>query len=320
MSTSGRRCPEDERALLAELGRYIHLARTDIRQQKIIRKAAAAVTHADPQPPVAEEAPKGETPRRRVRKSSAASSIWMTFKASVARMLPKSHAKAVKEAEFRRARSVTVRATAVANAEAYFASALTQAKDAGLEEDATEEYLAEQQAAAAKLLRRVPLGSHITDLAQASAMSHRLVTEQVPDNAEQRKQLAECIVRERVLLGDVADEALADPLEEADVFLHKAATRVVHDEKKLVHDSGVLVDVVPTQCIIRIKNSGRRKQTAFLCSQKAAASFKTSFAALLKKDVAPLLKHQKEEIAADDKKAKKAPVPVPKSNAGGKKK
>jgi hypothetical protein len=211
----------------------------------------------------------------------------------------------------------------VSTAEAYFESALTQARDAGLDEAATEEYLAEQQAAAAKLLRRAPLGQYMHSLARTVGLGHRLDAEPgVPDNAEHRQALAQCIVRERMLVGDAADDAMPDPLTEADAYLAKAAMRLTHLEKKVTHDGGVLLDVVPTQCIVRIKNSGRRKQTAFVTSQKAAVSFKTNFAAFLKKDVAPLLKYFKDDAVSDDKKAKKNnATPPPKSGgAGGKKK
>ena len=330
--SSGRREIEDERVLLAELGRYVHLARADVKQQKIVRKAksSASAVHADPQPSAnSSDAPPARQGRRK-RKSNAASSIWLTFKGAVSRMVPRTAPKVAKQQAFRRAQSVKRRVGAVTAAEQYFESALTQAKDAALDEEATDAYLHEQQHVAKGMLRKAPLGSHVADMAYSSGVQHNPISVRtgLSDSAAQRTAVASCIVRERVLVGDACDDAAqTDPLEEADVFLNQAAMILSHTEKKLVHDGGVLHDIVPAQCIIRIKNSGRRKQTAVISNQKAASLFKTNLGLLLRKEIAPLLHQHKEEVSAEEKKAgapagstsaKKAPAPLPK--AGGKQK
>mmetsp|Transcript_14803 Transcript_14803/g.16997 ORF Transcript_14803/g.16997 Transcript_14803/m.16997 type:complete len:340 (+) Transcript_14803:42-1061(+) len=303
---SGRREIEDDKVLVTELGRLVHIVKANEQQRKIITRLSRKQRQAAKKSGVAEvvkttKTPSGEEPQRarRKRRSVHGGSIRLTFSpailAGVRQMSTTAKASA---AELRSKLSQKRCETSVGVAQAYIASAVSQAVEAGLASDdgkpVSEEgalYLSEQFAIAKNILRPAPVGSRLAQLLghQQTVPPTKSILDWTMDHVAKERQLLRCPAYvERNEDGDVVtsvtvvEPPMLSPEEES---AELAAQCSFHIGEQVLEGSE---DVAPLKCIVKLKGPSK-KVTTILRTQKSAAGFKLNLVNLLKKEASSLL-------------------------------
>lgn len=306
--SSGRRELEDEKSIITELGKLLHIAKANEKQRRIIKKSEKRVA-------AAEVPNEKKVAARKKRSNKNGGSIWLTFSGAF-RGVPSAGDEADQEQRSSRRAELSKkkRVAAVASAEAFIASAISQAEEAGLAVDGAPtgqegaDYLREQYLTAADMVKRCqPVGLHMSTLVASVCP---VATGQVVALTGQRRAAEldwamDTITKERTLftppvfvsaegVSTATDEQeVPTVLDEAQCLAEQQHLRIVEptehiDNSQLAAEGGVTEDVIPTKCIVKLKGAAK-KVTTILSNLKGVSNFKLNLSQLLKKDVLPLL-------------------------------
>lgn len=298
MGRGGARGLQDEKTLLAELGRLFHVARANVREQRGAHRP----------PPAARRG----------------GSVWVVLKGGFARVPAAGRAaKVAHNSAFRGRLSERRRVEALEAAEAYVATAWQQAREAGLlledgsapSGDEGLQYLREQYEVAASMLRRGAVGACLKKTVDQTVPGHiAAAAGSTPPAAPAAsstlfttEEWAGIIARENVILKRFARSAAAQ--DDGDMILHEAAQVAQryyfvtaeplappHSPSAetaagrgsgggSAHGGEKARDVLPTKCIVRIRGSNRCKHTSILASTKAINYFRSNFMQVIRKEL-----------------------------------
>ncbi|GET85443.1 hypothetical protein, conserved [Leishmania tarentolae] len=301
--TSGCRKLAEEKALLLDLSKMFHIIKANHKEQRNGREAvagAAAASAAASNVPGGKASKKAKIDTRRGsrRRSQHGGSVWIVLKGGFS---SKSVPTAIQTAQVgRRASSRALlsekrRAAALKEAESYIESAWQQVRDAGLltkEGTPTEEgdaYLAEQYALASQMLRPSPTGAHLHQLvaSHCHGSSDDAVAGLARDRPEYtltRSEWEEICTREAAILFRYSTSATPAGTAE-DYFKEQQQARehlYYFATAEPVTKTG---DIVPTKCLVRIRDSQRDRHTCILSTAKAVNYFKSNFGQVLRKEL-----------------------------------
>ncbi|RNF14549.1 uncharacterized protein Tco025E_05857 [Trypanosoma conorhini] len=324
MGKGGARALQDEKALLAELGRLFHVARANAREQRNTQRADAKRQKA-PAATAAASAT-GRPPRigsKKSRKCARGGTVWVVLKGGFARVPTSEKASAVAHnSVFRGRLSERRRVQALERAEEYIKTAWQQAQEAGLllddgsgpNGDEGLQYLREQYEVAAGMLRREPVGALLRQIVEQTIPSYAAPSAAAAAPAAPARltqdEWAGVIARENAILrrfappaGTEADAAaavlheaaqvparyyfpVAEPLAPLERVSAAATTTEGYRDTGGDAPGGEQArDVLPTKCIVRIRGSGRQKHTAILTSTKSVNYFKSNFMQVVRKEL-----------------------------------
>lgn len=344
--TVGRRDVEDDKTLVTELGRLLHVVKTNEKQRKVIvrnkhKQKTASVDATQAAPKTA-----GDKRRRSRRAGQNAGSIWITLTPSFAAVTRQDTGnKKLSAAEYRAVLSAKKSEAAIAAARDYIASAMSQAEEAGLAERGVPtsiegaNYLAEQFAHAKNLARVAPVGHHLAQLVVSTSGQSTAVSPLPMSGSSFQSSLSAAmdhVLRERTLLqcaaAVVRDEdgtvlETAPVVEPPTLSVEDDARALAVQQRFLIGDATEADgDVLPTKCIVKLKGVSK-KVTSILRTQKAASNFKQNFTQLLKKEVSSLLARDAASLTSPAAGKTKAPssttahkAPSPSAKKSGKRK
>jgi hypothetical protein len=309
--SSGFRPLEDERAIVTELARMVHVAKAHKRQRKVI--VAAKEGEQGVRATTDDAVTQGAAMRRRRRSPKQSGSVWITFKGafSAKSLYESSPGGQERIAHFRAELTNKKQEKALTVAEEYLKSARQQAAEAGLIESEGPtpeglEYLREQAAAAAQMTEVPPVGARLTQLVSTSTpQGHPIVHAVPPQKLDplQRDRLVLDVVRERQLRYAFSEVPSDLPNVEEAAWLRQErnsfVTQLPLEPVPQAMDGGVSEDVYPARCIVRIKaGAPKAKKTTILSNKKSVASFLASMQQFLRKDVSGLMRRAPEENIA----------------------
>ncbi|KAH9593297.1 hypothetical protein LSM04_008073 [Trypanosoma melophagium] len=335
MGKAGMRELQEEKTLLSELGKLFHITRANAREQRIKQQVAKAtstntVSETSNNNPQKEgsrkrkqkQKQKQQTQSKRSRKSIRGGTVWVVLKGGFARVPTEANGAVISNNKnFRGRLSEKRRMEALEAAEQYVQTAWQQAQEAGLlVEDGSApsgeeglQYLREQYAVAAGMLRRDAIGSRFkqivdqtipSGLANAASSSH---VEATTTTVYDKDKWAEIIARENVILNRFADSSAVK--DDGELVHHEAAQvgskYYFNTFEPLAAESGgskdvstghasgnsdalrgeQVRDVLPTKCIVRIRGSGKQKHTSVICTTKAVNYFKSNFMQIIRKEI-----------------------------------
>ncbi|RNF21736.1 hypothetical protein TcG_03054 [Trypanosoma cruzi] len=258
MGKGGMRVLEDEKVLLAELGKLFHMARANAREQRNTHRAEgrrrkATVTTTTPTTTrrtktttgAKKDLKEGRPPRtgsKRSRKTSTrGGSVWVVLKGGFAHVPTSEKTNTIAHnTVFRGRLSERRRVQALEEAERYIQTAWQQAQEAGLllddgsgpNGDEGLQYLCEQYEVAAGMLRREPVGAFLKQIVDQTIPSSAPMSLTAPaptfssvDNAATSTQLsrdewAGVIARENVILKRFAPRASKEEEEKEEAEGH----------------------------------------------------------------------------------------------------
>lgn len=357
MGKVGARSLVDEKTLMSELGKLFHVARANVREQrntsraqKAKQKTTAARTTADivdaenaTSDTEKKEEKKGQkkgrcgaSPKVRRRGSRRGGTVWVLLKGGFARVpTAEKTALIAHNSAFRGRLSERRRVAALEAAEEYVRTAWHQAREAGLllpdgsapSGEEGFEYLREQYAVAASMLRREPVGAQLRRTVEQTVPNHLAATPVAATTAASTstttmaaakassplftaEEWAGFIARENVILKRFASSAAAAAQDDGEMIMHEAALVASQYYFTIAeplapvdsasadgvadtaggsgnaHGGEQAKDVLPTKCIVRIRNSNRTKRTTIIASVKAANYFKSNFMQVIRKELA----------------------------------
>lgn len=251
------------------------------------------------------------------RRSKAGGTVWVVLKGGFASSAVPSAAQSsqvTSKAKTRADRVHKNRIAALENAEAYVKSAWQQAEEAGLllDDGKTpnpdgETYLREQYAEAVKLLQKPAPGAYLRQLvathstsASTESKAAAVKAVQPQSSAQSVKEWEGIISRERAILSRAAtfsvntgasknsneeeeSEAVRAAIEEAQSACYSALAEPCVGGTST--GAAPQADIVPTKCIVRIRNSQCQKHTAILSTPKAINYFRSNFAQVMRKEL-----------------------------------
>lgn len=326
MST-GRRINEDDKVLVSEVGRMIHVIKTNEKQRKVIRRAKRnAETGAKDAAKRDVSAATGGSKKKR---NGNSGSLWITFSPSY-RDAAISTEREETLGQWRLLSSQKKREKALQTAVAYYASALGQAKEASL---ASEQgaplsaegsaYLQEQYAIAKEMLSTVPVGTLRVQRLTAvgpetgSALVAGSLTDEVGRNclAWAKAQIAEerRLLQAPPLFASDDESAGPSPATAASSSIEEDAIALVQSMYFTVASDSNSASL----CVVKVKGPARKKVTTIVSSQRTANNLKTNLTQLLRKEASQLL--QKPAVEANTRSnIPTSPKVGPKSTSSGK--
>lgn len=308
MSSGRREMLEDEKTVVAEIARLIHVVKTNEKQRKVIQRASkkSSSSTASRVAPSAKTESKRKTSKKRV--SANSGSVWIQFTAGLQKPLPTGD-DAATNAAFRLQCSQKKREAALVAAVAYYESALGQAREAGMASSrgipVTAEgaqYLHEQYLVAKSMLNVGAVGLRrarcVTLLTgHEDVVSHQ--AESISDASYRAcfEWASQQVVKERSLLK--APQPFVSEDEEADapssshnageeLSVEEEARQIAHEFRFVIADDEALQKA--SHCIVKVKGPAGKKTTSAVTTQKLANSMKTNLAQMLRKEMTPLLK------------------------------
>ncbi|RNF01206.1 hypothetical protein TraAM80_07144 [Trypanosoma rangeli] len=257
MGKGGARALQDEKVLLAELGKLFHMARANVREQRNTQRAEAkrqkapTTTAARAKRTAAAGAKggnltEGRPPRtgsKRSRKSTRGGTVWVVLKGGFTRVPTSEKAQAIAHnTAFRGRLSERRRVQALERAEEYIQTAWQQAQEAGLllddgsgpNGDEGLQYLREQYEVAAGMLRREPVGAFLKKIVAQTIPSYATVPAEATTPAAAslasaaapmlltRDEWADVIARETLILKRFAPSTSTEE-DTGEAVLHEAA-------------------------------------------------------------------------------------------------
>ncbi|CUG89732.1 Hypothetical protein, putative [Bodo saltans] len=325
MSSGRRELIEDDKAVVNEIARLIHVVKTNEKQRKVIHRAAKKGADNVPSKGQgkSEKSSKAQL-RKKVNKKRASAnsgSIWIQFTPCLQQPIATGD-DATKNAAFRLKRSQEKREAALTSAVAYYESALAQAREAGMAASNGQpmssegaQYLKEQFSVAKAMLNVGAVGLHrartVSTLSggsddAAAFLSH--LPEAISDSSyrECYEWAAQQITKERVAIKAprpfVAEDeengtvsSSADVVEEEELSVEEEARQLAHAYRFIVTDEEANQ---ASRCIVKVKGPYGKKTTSAVTSQKVANSLKTNLSQMLRKEMTPLLKKTQDNVAA----------------------
>eukprot|EP00796_Vickermania_ingenoplastis_P006259 gene6259-4508_t len=349
---SGRRNLVNERMLLSELSRMLHVVKAASTEKRMVEKAvrrSRRQQHSGGAAETKRASRKGKrdavdgTRKGRSRHSHEGGSVWMVLKGGFdGHQVPVEGLKvrhgspaapvAARRATARLEWQLKQRQAALGVAEGYVDSAWREAEVGGLLEhggtktdgagprtpsfykaipsEDGKTYLEDQYATAAQMIAGPYVGRMLHDLVQATSAPHTAqnVQQKGPKQAaiatspsttsapppavlEQHltqfsTQWADVMVRERAIRNGLAEE-------EKDILTADAIREEVAKAWHWVEEPGsgegaepIDGDILPTKCIVRLRNSQHQKHSAVLHTAKAVNSFTSNILKVLRKELA----------------------------------
>ncbi|ORC85008.1 uncharacterized protein TM35_000391820 [Trypanosoma theileri] len=339
----GKRELQEEKTLLSELGKLFHITRANAREQRIKQQVsktasannAAKETSDSPQrernsKQEKKQKLKQQTRSKKSRKSTRGGTVWVVLKGGFAQVPTEANSAVISHNKnFRGRLSERRRVEALEAAEQYVQTAWQQAQEAGLlvkdgSAPSGEEglqYLREQYAVAAAMLKREAVGSQLKQIVDqtipsgfvnSTASSPSSTTTGVEATTTttvcDKDKWAEIIARENVILNRFADVSAVK--DDGELVHHEAAqigskyyfntfeplapenmgsadiTTAGHagsNSDALLGEKGR--DILPSKCIVRIRGSGKQKHTSIICTTKAVNYFKSNFMQIIRKEL-----------------------------------
>ncbi|KAG5512092.1 hypothetical protein JKF63_07556 [Porcisia hertigi] len=286
--TGGLRRPTEEKALLAELSKMFHILKAKHKERRYGRESGAASGKAE-----------GAPRRGSQRRSHRGGSVWIVLKGGFS---PKSVPSATQadtvatRANRRVVLSERRRAAALKEAEGYINSAWQQAQEAelvgkdGTPTDEGNAYLAEQYAIASRMLCPPATGAQLHQLVKkhCHGVSEDSVTSTVsgpPTCKLTRNEWEDICTREAAIFFRYRTSATPSGTAEDYFKEQQQARENVHyfaTSEPATNGGG---DIVPTKCIVRIRDSQRDKYTSILSTTKSVSYFKSNFGQVLRKEL-----------------------------------
>jgi hypothetical protein len=314
MSSGRRELIEDDKLVVNEIARLIHVVKTNEKQRKVIQRAKRAAQSDATN--VAKTQQHKKVNKKRA--SANSGSIWIQFTPGLQRPATSS-ADDASNAVVRMKRSQAKREAALTTAVAYYESALAQARDAGMAASNGQpvsaegaQYLKEQIAVAKGMLNIGAVGLQrartVSILAgsddAASAVSY--LPEATSDASYQEcfEWATQQIVKERIALkaprpfvGDDEESGAASSSADVDEVVlpvEDEARQLAHAYRFTVTDEEASK---ASHCIVKVKGPYGKKTTSAVTSVKAANSLKTNLTQMLRKELTPLLKKSQDTAA-----------------------
>nr|CAJ2466249.1 unnamed protein product [Leishmania braziliensis] len=300
--TGGMRKPVEEKALLSELSRMFHLLKANRKEQRNGREAAtaAAASSAGVCTTGAKASKRATRDARRgsQRRSRRGGSIWIVLKGGFGPRSVPTAAQAERvdtRANGRALLSERRRAASLKEAEAYIQSAWQQAQEAELltkDGTPTEEgdaYLAEQYAMASRMLCPPTTGAHLSQLVAnhcSSGLDNAVTgaTHGQPAYVLTRSEWEDLCTREAAILFRYRTSATPCGTAE-DYFKEQQQARENIYHFATAEPTTRAGDIVPTKCLVRIRDSQREKHTCILSTPKSVNYFKSNFGQVLRKEL-----------------------------------
>ncbi|CBZ23074.1 conserved hypothetical protein [Leishmania mexicana MHOM/GT/2001/U1103] len=301
--TGGFRKLAEEKALLSDLSKMLHIIKANHKEQRngreaVAAAAAASTAAANAASLKASKKTKPDTRRGSQRRSQHGGSVWIVLKGGFS---PKSVPTAMQtekvdtRASGRALLSEKRRAAALKEAEAYIESAWQQAKEAelltkdGVPTEGGDAYLAEQYALASRMLCPPTTGAHLHQLV-ASHCSSGLddavtgVAHGQPEYTLTRSEWEDICTREAAILFRYRTSATPAGTAE-DYFRAQQQARENFYHFATAEPMTKAGDIVPTKCFVRIRDSQRDKHTCVLRTAKSVNYFKSNFGQVLRKEL-----------------------------------
>lgn len=310
---------DDEKVVISEVARMVHVVKTNEKQRRVIRRAAKRGAKSSTGSVKANDGAAKRAVNRK-RRSNNSGSIWIRFSPGLQQEIPTGEV-AEKNASWRMRCSQKKREGALAAAVAYYESALTQAREAGmagaegqpLSEDGAQ-YLREQYAVAKAMLTISPVGTHRAHCVRTMTGTVDAVVHmpEASNDAAYRACLdwaMQQVVKERMALRtpaafvlpscDGEDESTGNAsssMDEHSLPVEEEARQLVHDIRFHVVCQREDGNENASQCIVKVKGPAGKKVTSVVATQKLANAFKVNFTQMIRKEMTPLLQKSAADV------------------------